>query len=96
MLPRVGVQHLLEGAAGAVQEAGLAEVGAQRGQRVRALGAREVAPGEQRLVDLDRALHLAGLAQQVAQHLQHLDRLRVLARDLGQLADGELGWPAAR
>ena len=57
---------------------------------VGALRAREVAAGEQPLVHLDRALHLAGLAQQVAQHLQHLDRVGILARDLGQLADRQL------
>ena len=41
-------------------------------------------------MDLDRPLDLAGLAEQVAQDLQHLDRVRVLARDLGELADGQL------
>ena len=53
----------------------------------------QVAAGQQTLVDLDGTLHLAGLAQQAAQNLQHLDGVRVLARDLGQLADRELHLP---
>jgi hypothetical protein len=81
---------------GAVQEAGAAVVGPERRQRVRALRAREVAPVEHLAAQLQGPLHLPALAQQVAEHLQHLDRLGRLARDRRELDDRLVRLPGAQ
>ncbi len=89
-VPRIDVQRVGVGLRGAVQEAGLAVVGPEAGERVGALGPREVSTREEPPVDLDRALHLAHLAVEVAQHLLHLHRVLVLAQDLAELVDCRL------
>ena len=92
-VPRVHVERVAVGLRGAVEDARLAVVGAEAREGVGALGPREVLAREQRAVDLDRALHLPDLAVEVAQHLLHLDRVRVVAQDLAELVDGGLELP---
>ena len=62
---------------------------AEAGQGMRALRAREVGAGQERLVDLDGPLDLARLALQVAQQLEDVHGLLVLAAGLDQLREGE-------
>jgi len=50
----------------------------------------EIRPREEPLVGLDGPLDLPFLAEEVAQHLEHLHGVGIVAGHLGQLADGQI------
>ena len=69
----------------------------RRGQHVRALGARQVAPVQQAWWHLDRALHLPASRSRLPSTCSTSTASGVLARDLAESSTiASSGWPAAR
>ena len=87
---RIEPQHFVERFERAIDEPAALEVEAQAQQDVGVLDARELRPLQQRLVNLDRARHLAALAIDVAENQMNLERVGVDARRLAQLLDRDI------
>ena len=87
---RIEPQHLVERFERAIDEAAALEVEAEAQQDVGVLGAGQLRPLQQRLMDLDGARDLAALAIDVAENQMDLERVGVDPRRLAQLLDRDV------
>ena len=87
---RVEPQHFVERLERAIDEAAALEVESEAQQDVGVLGARELRPLQQRLMNLDGARDLAALAVDVAEDQVDLERIAIDARRLAQLLDRDV------
>ena len=90
LIARIEPQHFVERFECAIDEAAALEIEPEAQKDVGVLGARQLGPLEQALMDLDSPCDLAALAVDVAEDQMDLDRIRVNPRRLAQLFDRDV------
>jgi hypothetical protein len=91
-VPGVGLHGIIEGALGAVEEAGTAVVLADTGEDEGSFGAVQVRSREERLMDLYGLLGLPRLPKKPAEEYLHIERFREVS---GHFREGTEGWQGA-